>query len=96
MALGKSLSFVLVLLCLSLHFVPVSTELTDKDIAIISDITRNTVGRLIADSEARMNLKLDNLNESLTATINSGFQDLHSFSQRRAGPDGKICGNTFG
>ena len=77
MALGKSLSFVLVLLCLSLHFVPVSTELTDKDIAIISD----TVGRLIVDSETHTNLKL----ESLTATINAGYQDLHSCSQRRVG-----------
>ena len=28
---------------------------------------------------------MTNMNESLTATINSGFQDLHSFSQRRVG-----------
>jgi hypothetical protein len=28
---------------------------------------------------------MTNMNESLTATINSGFQDLHSFSHRRVG-----------
>ena len=32
-----------------------------------------------------LNLKMTNMNESLTATINSGFQDLHSFSHRRVG-----------
>ena len=91
MALGiaRCLSFVLMLLWLL--FVPTSSDLTDKDLA--------SIGRLIAESEVRTTLKIEslnlkvtklqnsmaNMNESLTATINSGFQDLHSFSQRRAG-----------
>ena len=92
MALGiaKCLSFVLMLLWLL--FVPTSSDLTDKDVATITHI----VGRLIAESEVRTTLKLQNsmselqnsmsnMNESLTATINSGFQDLHSFSRRRVG-----------
>ena len=84
MALGiaRCLSFVLMLLWLL--FVPTSSDLTDKDLA--------SIGRLIAESEVRTTLKITelqnsmtNMNESLTATINSGFQDLHSFSQRRVG-----------
>ena len=91
MALGiaRCLSFVLMLLWLL--FVPTSSDLTDKDLA--------SIGRLIAESEVRTTLKIEslnlkvtklqnsmtNMNESLTATINSGFQDLHSFSQRRVG-----------
>ena len=95
MALGiaRCLSFVLMLLWLL--FVPTSSDLTDKDLASIGRlIAESEVRTTLKITELQnsmtlkiesLNLKMTNMNESLTATINSGFQDLHSFSQRRVG-----------